>query len=101
MKTTLKFIFTLAIIIGFTANGFSQKKQTTIIIKKHKSVPKVIYTIAHKKNIKPTIDKVVYQLPRSARKVFLNKFHYIKHNNVLYTKVLIRGKHAYKVVRYS
>lgn len=101
MKTTLKLIFALAIIVGFTTNGFSQRKRTTVNIKKHEPVAKVVYAKTPKKNIKPTIGSIVYQLSNNARQIVISKSRYIKHDNVLYAKVIIRGKHAYKVVRYS
>ncbi|WP_139254328.1 DUF6515 family protein [Cellulophaga fucicola] len=89
MKTTLKFMFALVIMIGFTTNGFSQKKHI------------VVYVKTPKKVIKPTIGSIVYQLSKNAKKVVVNKSRYIKHNNVLYTKVIVKGRNAYKVVRYS
>jgi hypothetical protein len=93
-------MFALVIMIGFTTSGFSQRKKTTVIVKKHKPVRKVVYVKQLKKNVKPSIGSVVYQLSNNAKTIVVNKSRYIRHNNVLYTKVIVRGRNAYKVVRY-
>jgi len=103
MKTTLKFIFAIAIMVGFTTNAFSQKKHTAVIIKKHKPVKakKVVYVKTPKRVTKPSDGTIVFQIPRTATKIVIRNNRYIKHNNVVYSKIKIRGKYAYKVVRHA
>lgn len=100
MKTSLKFTFVIAMIVGFTTSGFSQKRQSIVIIK-HEPVKKVVFLKTPKKVVRPSIGTIVYTLPSRSTPIVSRNSYYIKHNNVLYTKIKISGKHAFKVVRYA
>lgn len=96
----MKFFFALSMTVGFTTIGPAQKKQQVVVVKKHKPTKKVVYVKAPQKIIAPRIGTIVYQLPRNAAPIMLNKARYMKHDNVLYSRVTVKGKPAYKVVRY-